>query len=289
MILWTIKQLNSIRLAIAGRQHPSQLAWGVAFGVLLGVVPHGNLLAVLLLLIVLSLKLNHAMAGLTAVSVTFGASYLDPYSHWVGHHLLTHPEAGRWAVRAWQYPLVPWTDLNNTVVLGSLSIGLAMLAPTFLLTYPIFRWLAPRRERETLPPDPAANSMPVPADARRIVTLDDGHRQIAKPHISGTPASADTATSLRFDHLSGPAQPADKVKRPAGPTTTGSPVPGPSSSGPVSNVGSDSRGVDAEDRESPSSEDFIPVGADRTAEPQFEEALRFLLHQLRDSQPRDAA
>ena len=68
MIIWTIKLLSNLRRAIAGRRYPSQLAWAVAFGLLLGIVPHGNVLAVLLLVLVLTLKLNHAMAGLTAIA-----------------------------------------------------------------------------------------------------------------------------------------------------------------------------------------------------------------------------
>ena len=45
MIFWMAKLLNSLRRAIEGRKHPHQLAWAVALGLLLGVVPHGNLLA----------------------------------------------------------------------------------------------------------------------------------------------------------------------------------------------------------------------------------------------------
>ncbi len=124
MILWTIKLLSNVRKAIAGRKYPHQLAWAVAFGVLLGVVPHGNLLAIAILLVVLSLKLNHAMAGLTAVLVTFGATKLDPYSHELGNFVLTHPRLSEAATTVWELPLVAWTDLNNTVVLGSFLLGL---------------------------------------------------------------------------------------------------------------------------------------------------------------------
>ena len=64
MILWTLKLISTARRAIAGRKYPHQLAWAVAFGLLLGVVPHGNLLAIGLLLLVLSLKINHAMLNI---------------------------------------------------------------------------------------------------------------------------------------------------------------------------------------------------------------------------------
>ncbi len=246
MILWTIKQLNSIRLAIAGRQHPSQLAWGVAFGLLLGVVPHGNLLAVLLVLLVLSLKLNHAIAGLTAVGVTFAAGYLDPWSDEIGRRLLTHPDSRRWAELAWEYPLVPWTDLNNTVVLGSFSIGTAMLVPTFCICYPVFRRLSPAgrlRSANREAPESAAEGVPAEGVSAEGVSAE------------GVSAKAGSVGGVSVDGGSGEG--------------SGATVP---ATGPP-----DVRRVASSDG------DAISDG------PRMEESLRFLLHQLRDSKPKDAA
>lgn len=143
MLLFLLKQWATVRQAVVGRNEPAQLAWGVAFGVLLGVVPHGNLLAVGLLITLLSLRINHGIAGVAAVAATFFAVRLDPYSHQVGHYVLTHEDFSRHLAGAWQLPLVPWTDINNTVVTGSLLIGLASLVPVFLITYPFFHWFAP--------------------------------------------------------------------------------------------------------------------------------------------------
>ena len=92
MLLWILTLINRLRRAIAARKYPHQLAWAVAFGLLLGLVPHGNLLAFGLVILVLSLKINHTMAGLTAVAATFLATRLDPYSHELGNFVLTHPQ-----------------------------------------------------------------------------------------------------------------------------------------------------------------------------------------------------
>ena len=146
MVIFSLKLLNNLRKAIAGRRFPHQLAGGVALGVLLGVIPHGNLLALLVLLAVLSFRVNHAMMGLVAIAVSFGATRLDTYSHSVGEILLTHPAVNVFAQRAWTLPLMPWTDLNNTVVLGSFVIGVASVLPVFGLTLPIFRLIAPDRK-----------------------------------------------------------------------------------------------------------------------------------------------
>jgi uncharacterized protein (TIGR03546 family) len=144
MLVFLFKQIMSVRKAIIGRNEPAQLAWGVAFGVLLGVVPHGNLLAIALLILLLSLRVNHGVATLAAVAATFLATRLDPYSHQVGRFVLTHEDLSRHIANAWQLPFVPWTDINNTIVTGSLIIGVAALVPIFLFTYPIFHFFAPK-------------------------------------------------------------------------------------------------------------------------------------------------
>jgi len=142
MLLFLFKQLSNVREAIVGRNEPAQLAWGVAFGVLLGIVPHGNLLAIALVILILSLRLNQGIATIAAVASTFLATRVDPYSHQVGRYVLTHEDLSRHVANAWQLPFVPWTDINDTIVIGSLVIGVAALVPIFLLTYPIFHLFA---------------------------------------------------------------------------------------------------------------------------------------------------
>ncbi len=156
MAVFIIKQLLSLRQAIVGRNEPHQLAWGLALGALLGIVPHGNLLAVALLLVVLSFRINHAMAAISAVSCSFLAPHLDGYSHLVGRFVLTHPDWSRHWVTAWQWPLVPWTDLNNTIVMGSLVLGLSAVVPMYLVSYPIFHWFGPSPSDTPIDPPPAA-------------------------------------------------------------------------------------------------------------------------------------
>ena len=183
MLIFFMKLLGSIRKAIAGRKHPHQLAWAFAFGLLLGIIPHGNLLALAVLVIVLTLKVNHAMAGLTAIGVSFAATRLDPYSHQLGDLVLSHPDAQGYAASAWQLPLMPWTDLNNTVVLGSLMIGVAALIPAFAMSYPVFRFFAPEDEQD----EPIGGSDVAPAEiadeSHRVVLVDQGHKQqVVRPH-----------------------------------------------------------------------------------------------------------
>jgi uncharacterized protein (TIGR03546 family) len=281
MILWTIKLLNTVRKAIAGRKYPHQLAWAAAFGLLLGIVPHGNLLAVGLLVVVLSLKINHAMAGLTAIATAFLlATRLDPIAHMVGETVLTHPRVSPIAVTAWQLPLVPWTDLNNTVVMGSLLIGSAALIPVFIVTYPIFRLLAPKAnaaESELV----VTEFEPFPADARKngdranqVVLVDRGHDHVTSPHTAVKTDREDVSSgSVGSDQQNQDPESCvavetriDVIRMKDDPK---------SKTGSVNNQ-SGTAGQQASKNQ-------------KTDEQPMDEALNYLLRQLRDSQQRSAA
>ena len=144
MILFSIKIYRTIRRIVAARHQPHQVAWGIATGAMLGLMPHGNLLAVAVLAVWLALRINHAAMGLVALGVTMIADRADPATHRVGTWLLDQSIVHDAVVTAWQYPLVPWTDINNTIVLGSFALGLAGLVPIFSIVYPILRVFAPR-------------------------------------------------------------------------------------------------------------------------------------------------
>jgi len=150
MLFFSVKQVLRLRQAIFGRREPHALACGVAAGFCWGLIPHGNLIAVALLLVIFSLRVNHGMAALVALVTTLLAGKLDPVSHALGYRLLTAPGLADFWTVAWGMPLVPWTDINNTVVLGSFVIAMASLLPSYLLAYPIFRHLAPRTASEPI-------------------------------------------------------------------------------------------------------------------------------------------
>jgi uncharacterized protein (TIGR03546 family) len=287
MIFWIVKLVNSVRRAIEGRKYPHQLAWAVALGLLLGVVPHGNLLAFALVILVLSLKINHAMAGLTAVCVTFLAVKLDPYSHEVGNFVLTHPQLQQTTQTAWSLPLIPWTDLNNTIVMGSFLIGLTSVVPVFLITYPIFRLVAPTKttseKSNTAPPVPARSKHHT--SPHQVVLIDHGHTVPSQPNHSSAPKAASQPNISQA-------------------------TPKKSSSG-VSRGGANEQVDFIEIESEPTQEPQVAIEtridvirmtdhrgaeeaqatteAEQTDPEPMDEALNYLLRQLRDSQQRKAA
>jgi len=161
MILWFIKQLLSLKKILSGRAAPAELAWGLAMGVAIGLVPKGNLVAVALICLLIMLRVNHGMAALAAVGCSFLAGKLDPWTHQLGAHILQSADLRPGLERLWNLPLAPWTDLNNTVVLGSTVIALGSVVPIALLSLPIFRLLAPHKSAscENLEPPPQVASV----------------------------------------------------------------------------------------------------------------------------------
>lgn len=197
MLVFFIKRLLNLRQAIFGRREPNQLAWGFALGGLIGIIPHGNLVAVLILLMILSVKINHGMALVTAFAMTLLAPYLDSQTHTVGLQVLKHPELASFWASAWQLPIVPWTSINNTVVLGSLLVGVSALLPSYWGSYQVFKRLAPR-ELET---DAVADAVPdsaLDAATTESITL-GGHGLTAATDISTATRSAATAASAPAD------------------------------------------------------------------------------------------
>ena len=122
---------------------PRQLAAGFALGMLIGLIPKGNLIAISLMALFCALRVNLA-AGTAAIALfAWVGMFLDPISHRVGHYLLTHQALEPYWESLSTVKFMPWTAFNNTVVLGSTIIGLALLVPAYALTRPVFARFAP--------------------------------------------------------------------------------------------------------------------------------------------------
>ncbi|MCA9077338.1 MAG: TIGR03546 family protein [Planctomycetaceae bacterium] len=135
-----LKPLRMAAQAFALKMSPRRMAAGLALGTAVGMVPKGNLTSVVLMTLLCALRINLA-AGLFAVFVvSIIASFADPLFHEIGHALLTAESFQETWTWFFNRPLAAWTDLNNTVVMGSLIVGLASI-------YPVYRGCRPICER----------------------------------------------------------------------------------------------------------------------------------------------
>ncbi len=135
MFSTVVRPIRHLVEAFSHEDAPRELALGVAVGMLLGLVPKGNLTAAVLAVLALSVRASLAAVIGSAGLFTALAAWTDPLAHNLGLRVLSSP----WVqpVGAWLYdlPLFPWTALNNTVVFGSLMVGLVLFGPAYYLTW----------------------------------------------------------------------------------------------------------------------------------------------------------
>lgn len=133
--------VRPIRLALKAliaESTPRQLALGFAFGVLIGLVPKGNLLALVLGVVLAASRANLGVAAGTILAFSFLSPYFDGVSDAVGGWLLSRPALQHMWTELYNMPLMPWTSFYNSIVLGSFVIGLVLLYPAYRLSIPMF-------------------------------------------------------------------------------------------------------------------------------------------------------
>ena|SRR5688572_593100 len=132
-MLALLKLLQSIVKTLHSEGTPTQVALGVAFGAVLGLTPLVNVhnLVVLTLILLLNISFGGAMLG-WALFVPLGF-LLDPAFDRIGRWLLLDTPALQPTWVAWyNTPLMPYTNFNNTIVLGSIVGWLVLFVPIFL-------------------------------------------------------------------------------------------------------------------------------------------------------------
>lgn len=126
--------INTIR----GERTRRQLAMGFALGLVIGLLPKGNLTAVAVTSVLFASRVNIGMGLLTATLVSLISPSLDPLFDTVGRGILMHDAWQDTFARWYQLPLVPWLGLHNTVVLGSLIFGSVIFLPAYFASQPLF-------------------------------------------------------------------------------------------------------------------------------------------------------
>jgi uncharacterized protein (TIGR03546 family) len=128
--------INWIAKLIAGliaNRRPGEVAAGVAFGLLLALIPPGNLLWPVLLVVTFFLKLNLG-AELAALGIfRLIVPLADPLLDEIGYRIITSEALYPVLARLYDVPLVPFTRFNNTIVMGGLATGVVLWVPVFLL------------------------------------------------------------------------------------------------------------------------------------------------------------
>ena len=148
-MLTLLKLLQSLIRTLHSDGTPGQVAAGMALGAALGLTPLMNVhnLMILALIFVLNVSLGGALLG-WALFAPFGF-LLDPVFDRVGRQLLLEAPSLQPIWTSWfNAPVVPYTNFNNTIVLGSFIVWLALSLPIFFAArYAVSRYRATLGER----------------------------------------------------------------------------------------------------------------------------------------------
>ena len=131
-MLTLLKLLQSLDKTLHSEGTPGQVAAGMALGAALGLTPLINVhnLVIAALILVLNVSLGGALLG-WALFVPLGF-LLDPVFDRLGRQLLLETPALAPMWTAWfNAPILPYTNFNNTIVLGSVVAWLALSLPIF--------------------------------------------------------------------------------------------------------------------------------------------------------------
>ncbi len=166
--IWT-----SFKGTVKGFDTSRQLAVGVACGLVIGLIPKDSLLPYAIALIAILSRGNLLSMGVSGLVFSGLSPALDSVSHRLGIWLLTlDPLQSTWSA-LYQLPVVPWTRLENSVVTGSLLLGLISCVPIYLISFQFFeRFGTPLAQRLLrnrvaiwLIGRPAANPAPNPQES----------------------------------------------------------------------------------------------------------------------------
>ncbi|HEY7502888.1 MAG TPA: TIGR03546 family protein [Gemmatimonadales bacterium] len=139
-MLALLKLIQSIIKTLHSEGTPGQVAAGMALGAALGLTPLMNVhnLLVFSLIVILNVSFGGGMLG-WALFVPLGF-ILDPVFHAIGLQLLEAPSLRELWTSMYNTPLVPYTNFNNTVVLGSVVGWVVLAVPIFFAA----RWAVAR-------------------------------------------------------------------------------------------------------------------------------------------------
>ncbi len=111
---------------------PRQIAAGFAFGAIVGLLPVRGLLPYVLTLLSLIINVNLVSMAFAAALFKIISFALDPLANTIGFKVLAEiPGLKSFWTELYNMPLVPYTRFNNTIVMGSLILGILLFIPLY--------------------------------------------------------------------------------------------------------------------------------------------------------------
>ena len=130
--MFFLKLLKQIVVIFQTDISPNQVAWGFALGAILGLVPN-MFMKLVIFIVIMMFRVNVSAAFLAWAVYEILSFALDPLFDVVGYQILSIGSLNGFYTWLYNLPVVPFTKFNNTVVMGSLVVGIILIIPNMLI------------------------------------------------------------------------------------------------------------------------------------------------------------
>ena len=128
-----LRQIINVFKALNSNAKPWQLSLGVSFGAIIGLTPTASLHNLALLFLAFIINMNIGIMILSFVLFSGIAYILDPVFHDIGYTILKSDSlVGIWE-NVFSCPIALMANLNNSIVMGSLVVSVALAVPLFFI------------------------------------------------------------------------------------------------------------------------------------------------------------
>lgn len=126
--------------SVEGKNSTRQLASGVVLGMLIGLMPKDSFLLVVSTVILILSPANLLSAGISALAFSLigSAPSVNSAMHALGCWIMGMGFVEETLRNWWSVPLVAWTRINNSIVLGAIVLWATLLIPVYLLSVTLF-------------------------------------------------------------------------------------------------------------------------------------------------------
>lgn len=129
-----IKLIAKLITVMNSNTRPFQIGAGIAFGLLLALLPSSNLFFAVAVLLVFLLRVHLAMTIFSALVLSLVVPAFDPLLNRLGIWFLSLPSLQGFFVAAYETPVVALTRFYDALVAGSLLAGVVLWAPVSFLS-----------------------------------------------------------------------------------------------------------------------------------------------------------
>lgn len=129
-----LKMFAKLLRVLNSETDPAQISLAFCFAMIAGLTPFMNVHNLVVLLLVLVLRVNLSAFLLGFLFFT-GVAYLaDPVFNKIGFAVLSSDALNSIWTNLYNTPFVRLTRFNNTIVMGSLTVSLALFVPLYMLS-----------------------------------------------------------------------------------------------------------------------------------------------------------